>query len=385
MNDSSGNAPKRLLLVSAVGNNKWSGMGKWSYKIAEALEKEGSKVTLWFREDLPTLPLLGRVGKYFTPFGVAWKIFRNRKDFDGVVVHEPSASVYAILRRLLGRRLPPVICMCHNVESHCFRIIATATRNGFAATSLKNKILFHLFNRWLSDCSIWWSDRVVCLSTVDRRYIIDKLRRKDCDVSVMVNGVDQHYFGERVSREKVGLPKVLFVGGWLDVKGRFVLPEIWKKVVSKLPEARLTIVGSGQPAEVVLGWFAENARASVTVVSRVDTEAEIQAFYKTHDIFLMPSLTEGSPLSMLEAMANGMAIVGSRAGGIPDVVPNGEESGGILFPSCDTESASQILLELLQNTLKLAELGERARIRAQASDWRQSAQVLIKSFETIKR
>ena len=372
--------PKKILLVSAVGRNQWSGMGKWSFKMAEAIEGEGHTATLWFRDDLPAMSWLGRMDKYFTPFAVAWNMYRHRREFDAAVVHEPSASIYALLRHLLGDRLPPVICMCHNVESHCFRTIATATRRGYAATRTKNTVLFHLLNRWLSDVSIWVSDKVVCLSTVDRRYIVDTLGRNDSDVTVMVNGVDPCYFGTRAPRATAAPPTVLFVGGWLDIKGRFVLPEIWHKVHATRPDARLTIVGAGLPAASVLDWFQNHARATVTVVPRVDTEAEIQQFYRTHDIFLMPSLTEGSPLSLLEAMANGMAIVASRTGGIPDIVPNEEGSGAVLFPSCDTDRASRILIELLSDPATIGSLGERAKARARECTWPRSAKVLLESL-----
>ncbi len=368
---------KRILLVSAVGRNQWSGMGKWSYRIADAIHGEGHTATLWFRDDLPAMAWLGRADKYLTPFTVAWKIFRHRRVFDAVVVHEPSASVYALLRRVLGDHVPPVICMCHNVESHCFRTVAEATRYGYAATSSKNTMLFHLLNRWLSDVSIWCADKVVCLSTADRHYIVNSLGRRDSDVAVMINGVDSHYFGTRAHDATHRRPAVLFVGGWLDIKGRFVLPEIWRKVHAQIPDAQLTIVGAGQSAESVLEWFQVQVRSSVSVVTRVDSESGMQALYQTHDIFLMPSLSEGSPLSLLEAMANGMAIVASRTGGIPDIVPGETADGARLFPNCDTDGASRIVIELLNDPATVSALGERAAARARECTWTRSARVLL--------
>jgi glycosyltransferase involved in cell wall biosynthesis len=109
-------------------------------------------------------------------------------------------------------------------------------------------------------------------------------------------------------------------GGWLDVKGRRVCPKSGKASGARFHQAQLSIIGSGCPPEMVEADFEMELKGSVHLVPRVEDEQEMAGQYLSHSVFLMPSLQEGSPLSLLEAMASGLAVVASRVGGIPEIV-----------------------------------------------------------------
>jgi glycosyltransferase involved in cell wall biosynthesis len=89
--------------------------------------------------------------------------------------------------------------------------------------------------------------------------------------------------------------------------------------------------------------------------------------YHTHDILLMPSVTEGSPLSLLEAMAGGLAVVAADVGGIPDIVR--PETDGLLFPAGDATGAATAVGRLLKNPHLIAELGRASQRRADQLTW----------------
>jgi len=76
-------------------------------------------------------------------------------------------------------------------------------------------------------------------------------------------------------------------------------------------------------------------------------------------IFILPSLKEGMPFSLLEAMASGLAVVGSNISGINDVVVHGKN--GLLVPSSSPEALAEAILTLLKDSNLRRRLGENAR------------------------
>src|SRR3954466_1314250 len=108
----------RILLAAGIANAPRTGMGKWAHCIAEALRHDGHHVTLWFGEDtLRSESASAKVLLY--PVLLAVAIIRNRHLFDVVIVHEPGGFWYGVARKILPS-LPPMIAMCHNVESKWF-------------------------------------------------------------------------------------------------------------------------------------------------------------------------------------------------------------------------------------------------------------------------
>jgi len=174
---------------------------------------------------------------------------------------------------------------------------------------------------------------------------------------------------------------VLFVAGWLDAKGSFTLPRLWSQVRARRPDARLTLVGTGASEAAVLSAFAPEDRASVTVIPRLTGKEEMIEQFETHDLFLMPSLNEGSPLALLEAMAAGLPIVAGRAGGIPDIVMDGEH--GLLFDPLDPDEGAARVLRLLDDRDERIGLARAAQERARSLDWAAAADVLERAAARV--
>lgn len=362
--------PSRILLVSFVGNNRWSGMGKWTHSIADCLRESGQDPALWFLEDFPWLAKHWRLAAMLFPIELAWRIWKKRADFDAVVIHEPCGFWYGLMRRI-GLRVPPMIAMCHNVESKNHREMVRYAAQGLAVVSRASRFKVPLFRLWQSDGAIRFADHVICLSSIDREYLVGQLGVLAERITVMINGVCPQRYG---AKRRPGSQRVLFVGGWLNVKGDRVLPRLWSKVRARIPDASLTIVGAGRPAEQVLPDFASEDRDSVSVISRLTDERELAAEYADHDVYVMPSLSEGSSLSLLEAMASGMPVVATAVGGNPDIVTAGVN--GLLFPPEDFDLGAAHVCRLLEDPAAAARMGEAARKRAQSLTWQRSAEVL---------
>lgn len=108
---------------------------------------------------------------------------------------------------------------------------------------------------------------------------------------------------------------------------------------------RLVLVGEG-PQRGELEALAEALGISSSV-EFMGYQDNVETFLSTFDFFVLPSLTEGIPLSLLEAMANGLPVVATNVGGIPEIVVHQES--GLLVPSGQPEALAHALSQLIQD------------------------------------
>ena len=105
----------RILLVSFVDASPWTGMGRWTYRVAAAAREMGHEVEAWFSGDFPRVRALGPFATLIMPAVLALRLVQRRADFDAVVLHEPLGLWYGLVRRF-WKSLPPMIAMSHGVD-----------------------------------------------------------------------------------------------------------------------------------------------------------------------------------------------------------------------------------------------------------------------------
>ncbi|MGI4842935.1 MAG: TIGR03088 family PEP-CTERM/XrtA system glycosyltransferase [Janthinobacterium lividum] len=152
-----------------------------------------------------------------------------------------------------------------------------------------------------------------------------------------------------------------------DVKNHRGLVAAFARLRELAPEQRerlrLSIVGDGP----LMGALREQV-ASLglqDVVWLPGARADVAALLHGFSLFALPSLAEGTPVSMLEAMACGLPVVASNVGGIPEVVTDGVE--GSLVPVEDTEALARALASYVRDPALRRQRGEAARARVEAA------------------
>lgn len=167
-------------------------------------------------------------------------------------------------------------------------------------------------------------------------------------------------FTERDLRpvESVGMvhapPRLLYVGRLDYKKGVAVLLQALAKLRDQGLRAQLDIAGSGPDREEFERLARElDLSREVSFLGFIKMGPELWRIYGEHDILVLPSFTEGIPKAIIEAFANGLAVVATRVGGIPDLV--GPENG-LLVPPHDVESLAQALGELLRDADRCSRL-----------------------------
>lgn len=122
---------------------------------------------------------------------------------------------------------------------------------------------------------------------------------------------------------------------------------------------RLVLVGEG-PQRCDLEMLARTLGISTTV-EFMGYQEHVEKFLPTFDLFVLPSISEGIPLSLLEAMANGLPVVATNVGGIPEIVVHQES--GILVPSGQPEALAQALEQLIQDPGEADRIAKNAECR----------------------
>lgn len=140
---------------------------------------------------------------------------------------------------------------------------------------------------------------------------------------------------------------VLFLGRLREKKGVFDLVDAAPAVISECPRMRFVLAGDEGEAKVREQADRLGVGAAVVLPGWVDG-AHKDEFLSTAGIFVLPSYFEGLPVGVLEAMAQGVPVVTTPVGGIPDVIRDGET--GVLVDVGDSVSLARALIQLAKDT-----------------------------------
>lgn len=150
-----------------------------------------------------------------------------------------------------------------------------------------------------------------------------------------------------------------FAGELREKKGLHPLLNAYAQVIKHYP-ATLLIVGeirAGEASRALEDFRKLYADARVVVTGFVPS-GDMPAYYSVMDIFVQPSLRDGLPNALLEAMSCGKAVIGAAAGGIPDAITDGVD--GRLVPANSATALAETLIELLDDEEQRHRLGKAA-------------------------
>lgn len=213
-------------------------------------------------------------------------------------------------------------------------------------------------------------DRFIPVSEDLNRWLGEVVRIPSAKTLFIKNGVDTDKYapGGAAATDSPWQPDDIVIGTVArvqDVKNHRLLVEALARLRALHPElaprVKLSIVGDGPLLPAVREQVA--ALGLQDAVWLPGARADIGALLQTFTMFALPSLAEGTPVSMLEAMACGLPVVASRVGGIPEVVDDGVQ--GLLVPVGDVEALAQALARYAGDAELRAAHGRAARARVE--------------------
>jgi glycosyltransferase involved in cell wall biosynthesis len=276
-----------------------------------------------------------------------------------VILHTHTAKAGAVGRiaaLLVGAARPPIIV--HTFHGHVLR--------GYFSAPLT--FAFRTLERWLAT----FTTVLVAVSPEVRDDLVRLGVAPEEKFVVIRLGIE---LDERVgtdgdarteTRRLLGVASDSFLVGWIGrmtaVKRTEDVLRTFRGLLDRNVDAQLLLVGDGPDRPRL-----ERLAHELGIVKRclfVGYQNDVGRFYDAIDVLLLPSANEGTPVSVIEALAAGRTAVATRIGGVPDVVR--DEVDGFLVEVGDVDEAADRLAELARDPERRARMGASGRERVVA-------------------
>jgi glycogen(starch) synthase len=356
----------------------WGGIGAYTQELAHGLARAGQKVTVislaergedtvsraegvevhrirkgpnWGR--IRGLWRLNRVWPGFA-WSAARRLRQVHSQFPVDIVEAAECRADSLFARLVGPRRPALVVRLHTPWIMVDRL------NGVAPDAKKRLIY------WQEACAIRSADLVTAPSqaVVDLTESWVPLRRRA--VQVIPNPVNARLYAPAGTKTRT--TEVLIVGRLEQNKGAALLAESMPAVLRACPNVSFRYVGrdggdaNGRPwRERLLDGVAAADRSRVHF-EQLPREQLIER-YRRAAACVLPSLWENFPYALLEAMSCGVPVIGTRTGGVPELIEDGVS--GLIVPPADPTALTEALCRLLQNSGLRQRMGHAARQRVE--------------------
>lgn len=335
MLDTPGSHGRLRVVVFGPGPEAHGGIARFTGILLSVDEPSVTiEVVRTYAQSLP-----GRIRRYASALAFALRLRDDGATVAHINVSAGGSTVRkALIAAILKRRRVPFVLHLHASSYPAFFGRLAGRRRA---------AVVRLFDR---------ADRVVVLGEASSRFVVGEIGVERDRVTVVANGVPGP--GEVPTRDTAGGEvSILFAGELSERKG---VPVLIDALASIPPGTRWRAVLAG-------GGDLESVGAAIRAAGLADrvelpgwiSPADLQSRLAGSDMFVLPSLNEGLPLALLEAMANGCAVVTTPVGNITDLVVDGVN--GLLVPAGDSVALAAALSSVMADPGRRSSLGGEAR------------------------
>ncbi len=229
--------------------------------------------------------------------------------------------------------------------------------------------LYHYLSNWITNR--FFCTRVIAVSESVKKTMVKEGVSAD-KITVVYNGIDTHTIRDNLRssieiRKSFGLNEnqriIGEIGRLCRFKGQRVLIESALQVLKKFPESIFMLVGEDLEGAGRYRKELEDLTGELGLKQNViftGYRQDVMDLMNTFDIFVLPSLDEGLPVVILEAMAAGKAVIATAVGGSPEIVIHGQT--GTLVPAENSDKLAEAIIYHLENPEISKIMGEQGPI-----------------------
>jgi glycosyltransferase involved in cell wall biosynthesis len=341
---------KRVKVLQLISSGGYYGAENMLLNLCASQEKAGcqNSLLLFYNVHVPNVEFYERARRRGLSVRMVhckgradWRAVRQIEEFiqedgiDLVHTHGYKADLYGYLAA--WRRHKPVVATCHNWVG------------GTAALGIYNHLDRMALKRFNALAAV--SD------TVAERLLESGVPPEK--IKSIANGIDVQAFENREPLQAFRFDGARVVGmvARLDLqKGFEYLLRAIRDLSSSIDGLKVLIVGEGPDRAAVENMVEQYGLQSNVILAGQQTD--MAGVYAAMDIFVLPSLNEGLPMTILEAMAASRPVIATRVGAIPTVIKDGEN--GLLVDARDTDGLRTAIASLLSDPDRCRRLGDQA-------------------------
>ncbi|WP_435169798.1 glycosyltransferase family 4 protein [Paenibacillus glycanilyticus] len=368
-----------ILLTIHHEMNINAGAANATYQLYREYEHAGHQVSLFTYDNLPSY-LPGKLKAIAFPFYLFRHIRRAGQKLDIVDASSGDAWIWSLFRS--KNREPSLITRSHGLEHTMHEGLLEEHKRGNIRLSWKYPLYHGGLRLWEVALSFRKSDGAFFLNKQDYQYAVTRLKVKQASSRLVRNGLPEYFLGLPVTVTEIqpgDKIRVVQIGSYIMRKGIQYTAEAMNVILRDYPHVELSFIGTGCPAETVLADYDPGLHSRIHVIPAYNHK-ELPALLAGHHIKLLPTLSEGYPLSLLEAMACGLAPVTSFT--TEAFLRDNEDA--LVIPARDPDAIVRKLKLLLGDPSCLFELRMKAYQTAQQHDWRQIAGEAIEFYEEVR-
>ena len=307
-------------------------------EVAIATEVTGWLVNQAQILDIPTYAIAISNKLTWQSFQNIYQLLKTQK-FDVVHTHGGTAGFWGRLVAASLQNRPKIIHTYHGLHY----------LNTAQTKSLKQKIKTAIFQK-IDQLLLSITDQIICVCRSDYEKAIAAKVASPSKTSIVYNGIEIDKFSypldQETARKIFDTAPTEFVFGNVgrlhEQKGHKYLLQAFDKVADR---ARLVIVGDGELRDELM-MLADELQISDRITF-LGARSDIHEFLSAIDVFIMPSLWEGQPIALLEALAMGKPCITTDVDGIPEIIANGVN--GYLVKPKDIAGLTQVMNKAIDN------------------------------------
>ena len=391
-----------IITSSSISQNGIGGEGKYSISLYSWLKDQNIKSTLLGSQSIqiktfnPSLQpdkknsrkdglrkkessapyALFMIYRLIISLVLSWKIFHLHHNSPISLIHAQDTGYTGLAAIFVGKILRiPVIISSHGIRHQTIQ------------HSLKSKIkgIIVRFERSLDTFTIRNANEVIVDSNTIKNYfeqIVDK-KIKSIPIPIQLDHFSYSLTNRTTIRGELGCEEnttvIGFVGRFAPEKNLFSLLSVFSKILQTSHKVKLLLVGTG-PLESEMKNYVYKMNMGDHVIF-CGVRDDINKILSSFDIFILPSLTEGMSVALLESMAIGCAIICSRIPTNVEIISDRKE--GILIDPHNINQIEKAIMELIEDDLLRSELKYNAKKKSNHFDINIVFPKLILSYEKL--
>lgn len=269
------------------------------------------------------------------------KYISSMKDFDIIHIHE--SYLFLLINKIKANTSAKIIITVHGLKGFKY---------------YDNQMIWPFFKSKINR-----ADRIIAVSKPDENI----MKKYFKNIYQIPNGVDNSLYSSSEKTEK----KITFIGRIHEQKGIIYLLEAFDKVNKVYPEFHLEIIGTKNDYSREL----KNKFPSLNIkyLGYKGDRIEIASLLSSSYLIVLPSLWEGSPLTLFESFASGRPVIASNIQAFKDIISTG--NNGLIFKTRDSDELAGKIISLIKNSALANKMGQAGKKIALKYDWKQITKI----------